>query len=76
MAKVRDIELEVWLNAAAEARVRAIAREEIASLAGLVTRRAQDVGDPELARTIGEIFGEALRDFSSDSAEPGQAAEV
>lgn len=65
-----------------EARVRQIAREEIASLAGLVLRRAQEENytrDPDrnLAiditnSTLARIFGEALRDFGATGSEPGE----
>lgn len=85
-------ELEVLLGdvsftnpkaAAAVARLaRAIAREEIASLAGLVLRRVQDVarqygetGDTALVEVgdLSTIFGEALRDFGGSASEPGEA---
>jgi len=62
--------------------VREIARQEIASLCGLVLRRAQD-SEQHLTRSfernaandvvherLAEIFGEALRDFGGPSA-PG-----
>lgn len=69
------------LTGAQQAEVRRIAREEIASLAGLVLRRtseehftrsierntAQDVVNDSLAA----IFGEALGDFSKTDSEPG-----
>lgn len=63
-----------------EARMREIAREEIASLAGLVLRRTQDetltrsldrnVADVVVRNILAGIFGEALADFTTDS-EPG-----
>lgn len=65
---------------------REVAREEVASLAGLVLRRLQDVTpeglpndpDPDLMVTVGdlrEIFGEVLADFSGwtgSGEEPGE----
>lgn len=65
---------------------REVAREEVASLAGLVLRRLQDVTpeglpndpDPDLMVTVGDlrsIFGEALADFSGHTGsgeEPGE----
>jgi hypothetical protein len=62
-----------------DARIRRIAREEIASLAGLVLRRTQDSehaledfnsGAGPATRVLAEIFGEALHDFSTET-EPG-----
>ncbi len=55
-----------------EAFVRRIAREEIASLSGLVLRRLQENPDEDagIARRIASAFGEALHDFTTD-AEPG-----
>jgi hypothetical protein len=63
---------------------RRIAREEIASLCGLVLRRLQDHDTPtrsfernaatdELQETLNAVFGEALRDFSDTREEPGDA---
>ena len=62
------------------AAVRAIAREEIASLAGLVVRRTQDltltrspehnIADEATRDALASIFAEALNDFTTD-AEPG-----
>ncbi len=67
-----------------------IAREQVASLCGLVLRRLQDAeakahvalyGGPGeemraqriiLVDDLERIFGEALRDFSSDTGEPGK----
>lgn len=60
-----------------EATIRRIAREEIASMAGLVLRRTQDEDEPSggpgdgIATRIASIFGEVLNDFTTD-AEPGQ----
>jgi len=61
-----------------EAEIRRIAREEIASLAGLVLRRTQprarrsEAEDTdEFDSRLAEIFGELLVDFTTDS-EPGQ----
>lgn len=65
---------------------RGVAREEVASLCGLVLRRLQDVTpeglpndpDPDLMVTVGELrsmFGEALADFSGHTGsgeEPGE----
>lgn len=71
------------LEVVSGADVRAIAREEIASLCGLVLRRSQDVeeiarrtgteGDAELlpGAIVASIFGEAMRDFGATTSEPG-----
>lgn len=84
MAKAGAIEVEIKLNGDAEARVRAIAREEVASLCGLILRRTQEIHaakphhlevPPAAFRQLAEVFGEALRDFSQTPTEPGQAAE-
>lgn len=64
--------------------VRGVAREEIASLCGLILRRLQDHAGPtrsiernmateEVQETLNAVFGEALRDFSDTAAEPGDA---
>lgn len=63
-----------------EAIVRQIAREEVASLCGLVLRRLEDVAYLEhrsagLSTGLKEIFGEALRDFSQTPSEPGPIVE-
>jgi len=61
--------------------VRRIAREEIASLAGLVVRRTQESSavfrsgervsvSYVVANRLASIFGEALNDFSTET-EPG-----
>jgi hypothetical protein len=60
---------------------REIAREEIASLSGLVLRRAQEnhptrsfernAADEVVTERLAEIFGEALRDFGGTTVEPG-----
>lgn len=60
--------------------VRAVAREEIASFAGLVLRRLQNVSTSYVegseaviqVRDLNAIFGEALRDFGATPEEPGQ----
>ena len=69
-------------NEELEARMREIAREEIASLAGLVVRRTADdealvSRSPDFNRTdeqirerLATIFGEALKDFGGSSS-PG-----
>ena len=52
---------------------REVARQEVASLCGLVLNRL-GVGPNEEPCAIGdvrEIFGEALADFSGDTQEPG-----
>lgn len=50
---------------------RRVAREEIASLCGLVLRRLQDTESPEMVvGALAAIFGEALRDFTTDKG-PG-----
>jgi hypothetical protein len=53
---------------------RAIARQEIASLCGLVLRRCQDTEGlyPETLPAVAHIFGEALRDFGGTRNEPGE----
>ena len=61
--------------------VRAIAREEIASLAGLVLRRLQEehptrsfernMADDAVVDRLNAIFGEVLRDFGETTDEPG-----
>jgi hypothetical protein len=58
-------ELRAELDAKIERIAREVAREEIASLAGLVVRRTQ-----EEEALLARIFGEALNDFTTD-AEPG-----
>lgn len=61
-----------------EERVREIARDEIASQAGLVLRRLQDMSPwrapwrNQMVSMMNEIYGEVLRDFSSTPAEPGE----
>lgn len=57
---------------------REIAREEIASLAGLVLRRlgglgsqAPDIHGERVFASVRSVFGEALRDFSQTTGEPG-----
>lgn len=57
--------------------VRGIAREEIASLSGMMLRRLQDMGptrSPErnmAVEILSELFGEALHDFGATDVEPG-----
>lgn len=62
-----------------EAEVRKVAREEIASLCGLVLRRVQDLARPLdlddrrlYVSDLSKIFGELLHDFSSTPDEPGE----
>lgn len=60
---------------------REVAREEVASLAGLILRRLQDVRDEDLADDLPDyypvfrsIWGEVLADFSGHTGsgeEPG-----
>lgn len=51
---------------------RRVAREEIASLSGMMLRRLQDMEPPEMAvEVLSELFGEALRDFGATGGEPG-----
>lgn len=58
-------------------RMREIAREEIASMAGMVLRRLQDMGptrspDRNMAVELAsEVWGEVLRDFGATVSEPG-----
>lgn len=64
-----------------ETRAREIAREEIASLAGLVLRRTSEehftrsiernTAEDVVADRLAEIFGEVLADFSKSESEPG-----
>ena len=60
-----------------EGYIHGIAREEIASLAGLMLRRLQDEGPTRVAEhnvQIGmqaKMWGEVLRDFSATDVEPG-----
>jgi hypothetical protein len=54
-----------------EAEIRRVAREEIASLCGLVLRRTQDRAGMATRVELAAIFGEALADFSQTKAEPG-----
>jgi hypothetical protein len=56
---------------------RRAARDEIASLAGLMLRRLQDMGptrspDRNMAvEILSELFGEVLKDFGDTDSEPG-----
>ena len=53
--------------------MRRIAREEIASMAGLVLRRLQDSLDGDDALDVlAPIFGEILRDYSQTPDEPSE----
>ena len=62
--------------------IREVAREEIASLAGLVLRRLQlevdssfgAAGELPDVRLLERIFGEVLRDFGATPDEPGKPA--
>ena len=73
-------ELRAELDAKIERIAREVAREEIASLAGLVVRRTQDltltrspehnIADEATRDALASIFAEALNDFTTDS-EPG-----
>ena len=60
-----------------EARAREIAREEVASLSGMMLRRLQDMGptrSPErnmAVEILSELFGEALADFGGSATAPG-----
>lgn len=79
-----DERSELWADMHEIAR--GVAREEVASFAGLILRRLQDVTpeglpndpDPDLMVTVGElrsIFGEVLADFSGHTGsgeEPGE----
>lgn len=75
---VRQRMLDLFLREVApvleDKAVRRIAREEIASLCGLVLRRLQEVGtgenDPITPADLASIFGEALNDFTTES-KPG-----
>jgi len=61
-----------------DTRARTIAREELASMAGLALRRTQDLheevinDDFAIKRAIAHIFGELLRDYSQTTDEPGE----
>ena len=50
---------------------RQIAREEVASLCGLVLSRLNADPHEPLAQKLASAFGEALRDFGGTKAEPG-----
>jgi hypothetical protein len=53
---------------------REVAREEIASLAGLIMRRAQDLSGTEIQpgnTEVGMLWGEVLRDFGGTQTLPG-----
>lgn len=72
-----DTPLKV-LQDLARSTAREEARKEVASLCGLVLRR---LGEAEVhtplrggGHVLQQIFGEALRDFSSDTNEPGPTA--
>lgn len=53
------------------------AREEIASLSGMMLRRLQDMGPTRsmernmAVEILSELFGEALKDFGDSSSDPG-----
>lgn len=57
--------------------IRKIAREEIASLSGMMLRRLQDMGPTRsmernmAVEILSELFGEALKDFGDSSSDPG-----
>lgn len=77
----RSVEPDLWTPELAmkiEELARAIAREELASLSGLVLRRLQGVAHRSFVQVaqINEIFGEALRDFGGTEAEPGPSPEA
>lgn len=67
-----------YFDQAGENEIRRIAREEIASLSGLVLRRLQDEGPTRslernmAVEVMSSIFGEALRDFGATGDEPGE----
>jgi hypothetical protein len=58
--------------------MRVVARQEVASLCGLVLRRLQDAGTANplgegfMLATLSRIFGEALADFGGSESEPGE----
>ena len=57
-----------------DTRARTIAREEIASMSGLVLRRCQNekgIYNEAVASYLASIFGELLRDYSQTTDEPG-----
>ena len=63
--------------AAIRAQARLVAREEIASLCGLVLRRLQETRSDEphlLEHAVVSAFAEGLRDFGGTTFEPGEAA--
>jgi hypothetical protein len=79
MRSVKDIydeHLLVWEAEEIQQVAREIAREEIASLCGLVLRRLQEIDDDEHFRSFKQpmavIFGEALNDFGKTVDEPGE----
>lgn len=57
--------------------IRRIVREEVSSLSGMMLRRLQDMGPTRsfernmAVEVLQQLWGEALRDFGSTSAEPG-----
>lgn len=51
---------------------RGVAREEVASLCGLVLGRLNADPQEPLAHKLASAFGEALRDFGATKAEPGK----
>lgn len=56
---------------AEDERIRLVAREEIASLCGLVLGRLNADPREPLAQKLASAFGEALRDFGVTRDEPG-----
>jgi len=86
LADAGEVTRGTLLTGAQAAAVRAIARAEIASLAGLVLRRTSEehlsrspdrnITDTQIRGMLAEIFGEVLADFSGHTGgdEPGEEA--
>lgn len=61
------------MSARTDKRAREIAREEVASLCGMILRRLQDFDHGAVdQRDLSRVFGEALRDFGVTELEPGE----
>ncbi len=71
-----DVSAELVVDEGWREAARHIAREEIASLSGMILRRLQDMGPTRsnernmAVKILAELFGEALADFSASDA-PG-----
>lgn len=77
MSETRSVTEEHWgdeeIMAAIRSQARLVAREEVASLMGLLLRRLQDMDAGAIDRMeFSSLVGEALADFSGDKGEPGE----